>query len=124
MANRKTGEVVIEVEGQTYRLVLDMNALCELETVLSQPDQIVTFTEALQKAGLGSAFHIRAVMWAALREHHAEMSIKDVGVWITKVGLVNLSKHIGSMAATAVPDEQDAKDLGLKKQRPRRAQGA
>lgn len=123
MSNRQTGEVSIEVEGQTFRLVLDMNALCELEAQLSTPTQPVTFNQALMKASIGSAFHIRAVLWAAMREHHPEMTVKDVGKWISKVGIDRLGSELTVLAESTMPDAADTKDLALKK-RPKKAQRA
>ena len=34
MVNAVKGEVAFEVEGRSYKLVLDFNALCEVEDVL------------------------------------------------------------------------------------------
>lgn len=126
MSNRQTGDVSIDVEGQPYRLVLDINALCELESMLSTADRTVTFHEAMAKAGTGSLRHIRAAFWAALRRHHGHMTLSDVGVWIEAAGLDKLNAQLGELAQSAGPDPKDATELGVKpaKGRPPKAQAA
>lgn len=126
MSNRQTGEVTVEVEGQPFRLVLDINAMCELESMMSTPVKDVTFHEVLSKAGTGSLRHIRAAFWAALRRHHGTMTLSDVGVWVEKAGLENLNEQLGHLAKSASPDPKDAAELGVKpaKGRPRKAQAA
>lgn len=72
------GEVGFEVEGQTYTMVLDFNALCELEETGVQ-------LSALSDNGIQLKV-LRAVFWAALRAHH-DVTLKQAGDLIAALTL-------------------------------------
>ena len=86
MANKERGEVTFQVESESYTLRLDLNALCEVEAVMSTPERTVTWQQALQMAERNSLSAMRAILWAALRPHHPQMSITDVGLLIQRMG--------------------------------------
>jgi hypothetical protein len=68
MANPVKGEVAFEVEGRDYKLVLDFNALCEVEDVLGADGMDLARPKA-----------IRAIFWAALLRHHPDVTVQDAG---------------------------------------------
>ena len=80
--------VNLDIAGQHYRLVFDVNAACELETALSTPSLNVSVGQALELAKTG---HIRsgiAFLWAMLQREHADQfpTIKSVTTWIDASG--------------------------------------
>lgn len=115
----RKGEVTIEVEGQTYRLVLNLNAMMAAEDATDQ-----SFAELMEKCAKGRLSAIRTVLWAALQEHHPRMSLKDVGEWMERAGLDTLLAGLTAMSVGTVPDAADAKELGIKPARPRKARTA
>lgn len=119
MANREKGEVAITVDGQDYVLVLDLEALCQLEDLLSTKDREVTFIEAMERAQRGSARHVRAVLWASMLRHRPEAALMDASAFLTAVGgMAKLNELLLSVAASMQPDVEDLPTKG----RPRRAQ--
>jgi hypothetical protein len=83
MPNALKGEVGFEVEGEAYTLLLDFNALCELEAALAPGDD---------RNGPRAS---RATLWAALQRHHAELSLNDVGDLIAALTLPRVRELIG-----------------------------
>lgn len=86
MANPERGEVALTVGDRSFTLVLDLNAICELEDFLSTPDRPVTIGQVFLMAARESYRHIRALVWASLRRHHSDMSITDAGDLIEAAG--------------------------------------
>ena len=76
MANEFRGQVAVTYEGQDYTLSLDFNALCDFEAETGK-----NALGALQgmEAGTVSATDLRALMWAALRQHHPDMTLTLAG---------------------------------------------
>lgn len=122
MSNAQRGSVTLEVGGKVYTLRLTLNALCELEDLLSTPKEQVTFQQVTAMAEKGSLRHVRAVVWAALREHHPEMSLRAAGEVIQEYGLSELTDHLTKLAASMSPDLADQKELTGGAKRPRKAQ--
>jgi hypothetical protein len=111
MANREKGEFDIIVGDRTYTMVLNTNAMCELEEVFSTPDREYTAQALMQKVNTGSTRYVVAFIWACLREHHAEMTKRDVTRLIDEVGLVGLNNQLQALAKTAQPDPADVKEI-------------
>lgn len=123
MANRERGEVPLEAGGKTYTLRLSHNALCELEALLSTPERPVSYQEVLARILVRSRMvEFRALMWAALREFHPEMTVKDAGELIDAAGgPEGIYRQIEALLATTKPDEVDLKTLEIAGRRPRKA---
>ena len=123
MANRERGIIDVQIDGRTYTFCLDLNALIELEEMFSTPERRVRFVEVLALAEAFSAKHLRAVFWAALRKHHPEMTVEDVGGIVNSVSMMDLQHVLTGANAGATPDPKDVQELneGLRK-RPRKAQ--
>lgn len=104
MANKERGEVSFQIEGQTYTLRLDLNALCEAEAVLSTPERMVTWQQALQMAERNSLSALRAILWASLQPHHPHLSLNDVGGLIqTMGGIPGIAKTLQEAIKNAMP---------------------
>lgn len=119
MANREKGEVTIDVEGTPYLLVMDFEAMCQLEDKLSTAEKDVTFVEVMQKADRGSLRHLRAVLWAALLRHQPDMTLQDVTALIDKLGgVAGVHKALLAVNKATRPDAEDMP----KGKRPQKAQ--
>lgn len=97
MANRVKGEVGFTADGQDYTLLLDFNALCELEEVV--PGLMDGTAE------IKSPSAVRAVFHAALSEHHAGLDVKAAGRIIHAVGIARAGELIGEAMAASFKTE-------------------
>ena len=105
MANPERGEVALIVGDRTYTLVIDVNAVCELEELLSTPDQPVTSGQVFLLAAQRSVRHIRALVWASLRRHHPEMELSHTGQLIEDAGGVDeFLETLGKLRKASQPE--------------------
>lgn len=82
MANAVKGEASIEVEGQTYVLAFDINAMCEVEYILDRStDRILRELAAVPALNV-----VRALLWGGLRRHHPDVDLKGAGELIETLG--------------------------------------
>lgn len=81
MANRQRGELEIDLGGRSYTLKLSLNSMCEMEGASGRP-----FPQIVTQVARGSLTDLRAFLWAALREHHPDLTIQAVGDLIEKAG--------------------------------------
>ena len=86
MANPEKGEIDIEVRGHTYRLALDLNALCEFQELMYPGDSDFDMGEVVARIGKGNFVLSRALLWATLRRHHAAMTLRDVSDLVSGFG--------------------------------------
>lgn len=93
MPNALKGEVEFEAGGETYTLVLDFNALCELEGALTPGDD---------RNGPRAS---RATLWAALRRHHRNLSLNDAGDLIEALTMPRVRELIREAYEVAGLDE-------------------
>lgn len=105
MANKHRGEVAFDLEGKTYTLRLSTNALCELENVLgcgiNEIGSKLANPETLRLST------VRAVIWAALRDHHREVTLADAGVMVDALKLSGAVELIGKTLSAAFPDAEE-----------------
>lgn len=120
--------VTVTVGGKPYTLTLDINALIDLETVLSTAQRDVSWQDALKKAGQGNLRYARAVYWAALHTAHPEMTLVDVGRWMVDAAESgSLGGVMTSLMQSSTPDPEDSRELRAMagtNGRPRRARAA
>lgn len=115
MANREKGEFDLEIKGKTYTFVLDIDAMIAMEDLFSTPQTDVTFDELMRRLQRGSVKATRALIWAALRRHHKEISLADAGDLIRDAGGIDgLSGQIQKLHGSTVPDREDVAELGVK----------
>ena len=75
MARRNDGVVAFDVDGKTWRLVCDMNALADFEVMFG-----VNALEVLDGDPKKlSATYMRGLFWAMLQEHHPDVSVREAG---------------------------------------------
>lgn len=131
MANAQKGEVGFTAAGQQFKLVLDNNALCELEEQTGRgiadigleiqswappfgPDKKPlpeTGEQRLARAKRIKMALLRSLLWAGLREHHDHMTLKDAGNLIKEIGGVQPTMDVVVQAlALAFPDSTETKE--------------
>ena len=86
MANPEKGEVDIVVDDKTYRLALDLNALCEFQDLMFPGDPNFDMGEVITRIGKGNFILSRALLWATLRLHHPSVSLRDVSTLASGYG--------------------------------------
>jgi len=86
MANPQKGELDIDIAGKTYRLALDLNALCEFQDLVYPNDPDFDMGDTIARIGKGNFILSRALFWATLRRYHPEMTIRDVSDLVSGYG--------------------------------------
>jgi hypothetical protein len=101
MANPVRGSVALQAAERAYTLSFSINALCELEEQLGQPiAQIATTLGKPEEIRLGT---VRALVWAATRDHHPEIDLKSAGDVIDAAGVQDVMAVIGKAFQLAFP---------------------
>lgn len=95
MANRNRGEFELEYQGATYRGVLDFNALAEFEDETGQ-----NALQVLADQGNMKITHLRALMWAGLRQFNPDVTLQQAGRIVSE----NPDK-LAEALASAFPDD-------------------
>ena len=96
MANPARGEVAFRVADTDYNLKYSTNAICELEDYLDKGlNTIVANMERLTT--------VRALLWAGMRAHHPEVTLKQAGDMIDRVGMAPATEAIGKALTAAFP---------------------
>jgi hypothetical protein len=87
MANPERGEVALTVGDRTYTLVLDFEAYCVAERLMSKDEgRIVAFPEIYAGVSVGSWRHIRALLCGAFTTHQPLMTPPQVAQVIIEGG--------------------------------------
>ncbi len=104
MANRLKGEVALEVEGATWTLVFDVNAMCEVEYLLDQ-----STAEILTRLAANPPLHVvRALLWGALRRRHPNTDLNKAGEIIEAIGGPGVAlEKIGEALIAAFPEAKE-----------------
>lgn len=102
-ANRLKGEVQFEVEGHDlpYVLLLDFNALCDLE------DDLPGLMDGT--AEIKSPKAIRRVFHAGLAEHHPQLDVRSAGALVQAIGLERAAELIKDSFAASFPAPEAGK---------------
>lgn len=105
MANPHRGETEITVDGKAYRLRFSIDALCLLEDKTGK--SIMQLVNDLQTPENVSITILRAILWAGLREHHADVDLKAAGEMIPAAGgVLPILAGIGKALELAFPGAQ------------------
>jgi hypothetical protein len=111
------------VDGRTFTLVLDIDAMCALEEHFSSATHDATWDEIAAKVNKGSVRVVRALIWAMLQRHHPDMSVVEAGHLMNDAGgILGLAKVLKVAMESATPDPEDIKALGAGKTNPPKAQ--
>jgi hypothetical protein len=96
MANPHKGEVEFTVGGRSYKAVFSTNAICELEKELGYSVHLVR----------DGVLTVRAILWAALRKHHPDLSLIAVGDLIDDMGRTEAADFARRVYEIAFPPVQ------------------
>lgn len=103
MANPIRCEATLDVPGRAspLRLKWTWNAAVEFEQLVGRP-----ITDALDHVAQGklSAVNLRGLLWAGLREHHGDITPRQVGEIIDQVGRANAMRVMTSALAYFFPE--------------------
>lgn len=102
MANPNRGEVALLVGDREYKLSFSINAICELEDALDIP--VAKVADKLNDAANIRMSLIRTVVWAALRDHHEAVTVKEAGQIATDAGIPVVMEAIGRAFTLAFPE--------------------
>jgi hypothetical protein len=103
MANPLRGEVDLVVGEKTYLLRLSINGVVEAETLLDK--SVNEIIQSIDRMGT-----LRALLWAALREHHPSLSLFDAGDIIGIAGAENVGFKVGEAIKAAFPEAKGGDD--------------
>lgn len=95
MANRLKGEVQFDADGVSYVMLLDFNALCDLE------DDLPGLMDGT--AEIKSPKAIRRVFHAGLAEHHPGLDVRAAGALVQAIGLERAAEIIKDSFAASFP---------------------
>ncbi|GLK49490.1 hypothetical protein GCM10017620_24630 [Brevundimonas intermedia] len=96
MANRVRGEVPFKADDEDYVLVLDFNALCDLEA---------DFPGIMDGSfELKSPTAIRKVFHTGLAKHHPELSVLSAGELISAVGIPMAGQLVAAAFKASFPE--------------------
>lgn len=99
MANPLRGEVPFQIDGKTYRLKWATNAICEFEDLMGGGLPTLGPMATSVKA-------LRAMVWAALREFHPEITLKQVTEWFDVYGIELFLEPIKKAMELANPEKK------------------
>lgn len=109
MANPFKGEVEFEADGKTYKLSYSANALCELEDALGKRlDDILEMWRRPKEVPLRD---MRVMFWAALLDHHPDITLDAAKVILSRASLVDMMGCIGGALMRALPAAADGDEV-------------
>lgn len=118
MQNKERGTASIEIDGSTYRMSMPIDSIVQLEEVLATPLDRPSFPVIVGRLLAGGIREFRAFMWAALREHHPELTLKRVGEMIQAAGgTEKFAEQVSILSGSTIPDPKDLEALGAKPSR-------
>lgn len=115
-ANPLRGESELNVGDATYKLALDVNAFCSIESLLKlRPLEIV---QAFTDSPDGMAVP-RALLWGALQKNH-EMTLWEAGELMAEAGLIETRNALSKALALMFGMAKEAEGKKPGKVRPKR----
>lgn len=105
MANPNRGQVALTVGELELKLSFSVNALCELEDLLGQP--VAKIAAGLKDPENVRLATVRALVWAALRDHHDEVTLKGAGTIASDAGVPAVMAAVGKAFSLAFPEAKE-----------------
>lgn len=113
MARQIKGEVGFKVDGEPHTLLLDFNALCDLE------DDFPGLMDGT--AQLKSPKAIRRVFHAGLAAYHPEVSEREAGAIIHAIGVEEAGDLVRRSFQSAFPDAKGGEEVDRPQKAPAKA---
>ncbi len=92
MGNPHRGEASFDIGDRAYRVRYSWNAAATYEDAAGMPLSDALLDIAREKL---SARSLRAMLWAGLQEHHADVTLKDAGRLIDGMGRKEAQRVMG-----------------------------
>jgi len=105
MANPHRGAVAVRVGDDEWTFSFSVNALCELEDCLGKP--VPQIVDALGDPSSIRITDVRALVWAAMLDHHADISLKDAGAVASDIGVLLCLEKVGKALEIAFPTARE-----------------
>ncbi|WP_426043701.1 hypothetical protein [Caulobacter sp. DWR3-1-2] len=99
------GVLTFEADGQTWRLCASVNALCELEALVPDAEQVAL----LMSGGQANITTIRAGFCAFLRDNHPDLTQADAGLLLDHFGLSAAGSKLAQALLIAFPTADPAR---------------
>ena len=108
MSNPLRGEASFEIDGKPFHVRFTWNAAAEYEEVAGKPLSDALLDVAREKL---SARSLRAMLWAGLQEQHPDVTLKETGRLIDKLGRREAQRVMGVALRYFFPEleKEDAK---------------
>ena len=108
MGNPHRGEASFDVEGKAYRVRFSWNAAAAYEEMAGRPLSDALLDVARERF---SAKSLRAMLWAGLQDEHPDVTLKDAGRLIDKLGRKEAQRVMGVALRFFFPElePEDAK---------------
>jgi hypothetical protein len=107
MALHQIPNVTLTIDGETYTLSMDINAICLAEESVNQ-----TIEDIQKRAASGSMRYLRLLIWSAFQAHHPTLTLEAVGALMTRAGLPAVNTAFGQLAQQMTPDVETIRELG------------
>jgi hypothetical protein len=118
MSNSLRGQVMLKAGEKEYTLSFSINALVSLEDMLDE--SVNTVAAQLNDSTKVRMKTIRALVWAALRDNHSEVTTDGAGQIIDQAGIPATMAAIATAFTNAFPDAE-AESSGSRPRKPARA---
>ena len=104
MTNPIRGDIDLQAGDEHFTLRMSVNAIIELETLLDMGvNQVARLLGNTKDFRLGT---LRAVLWAALREHHKGVTLEEAGAIIAKAGANVVLDAVSQALASTFPERK------------------
>ena len=113
MANPNRGAVAVREGDDEWTFSFSVNALCELEDHLDKP--VTQIVKSLGDPDNLRISDVRALVWAALLDHHDGITLREAGDVASKIGTIACLEKVGTALDLAFPTKRT--------KNPRRAKG-
>lgn len=109
LKNIENGSEVV-LDGKTYHLTFDLNALCELEDKYGSLDGAMKRLSSIGGADKKVMKDIRFLLWQALKHENDELTESQAGKLVTIQNMQVVSDALGyaMQKAAPEPDEKNA----------------
>jgi hypothetical protein len=105
-----TEAIGFTVGDRGYTMVLDINALCDLEEALGRPaGQVLS---GLSDPATADIRTMRAVFWAGLRKQHNDLTLTGAGELLTAIGFAAGMEVIQRAILRTFPPRSEAAAQG------------
>lgn len=94
------GDARVMIDGVEYRLVFDINAMADFESV-TERDAFDALTDL--ESGRMRVTDMRAMFWSTFQAHHPEVDLRQAGTLLTKA-----PQALGEVVGIAMPKPADA----------------